>query len=53
MGLIIFISKLRNHIVKTYTAGRMLIDVFAYNNDLVREMRDLEYKSVHFSRMGP
>jgi hypothetical protein len=40
-------EELRNHIVKTYTAARMLIDVFAYNNDLVREMRDLEYKSVH------
>ena len=40
-------EELRNQIVKTYTAARLLIDAYAYNNDLVREMRDLEYRSVH------
>jgi len=40
-------EELRNQIVKTYTAGRLIIDTYAYNNDLVREMRDLEYRSVH------
>jgi hypothetical protein len=40
-------EELRKQMVKTYTAGRMLIDAYAYNNDLMREMRDLEYRSVH------
>jgi hypothetical protein len=40
-------EELRNQIVKTYTAARLLIDAYAYNNELVREMRDLEYRSVH------